>query len=66
MNEKISHNRSDETIEAKVQWFRSLTLSDRMELLCNFNDLALTLNPGILEKKDVKPVKGRVRVLSKT
>jgi hypothetical protein len=66
MNEKISHNRSDETIEAKVQWFRSLTLSDRMELLCNFTDLALTLNPGILEKKDAKPVKGRVRVLSKT
>ena len=66
MNEKISHNRSDETIEAKVQWFRSLTLSDRMEILCNFTDLALTLNPGILEKKDVKPVKGRVRVLSKT
>ena len=66
MNKKISHNRSDETIEAKVQWFRSLTLWDRMELLCNFNDLVLTLNPGILEKKDVKPVKGRVRVLSKT
>ena len=66
MNDKISHNRSDETIEAKVEWFRSLSLSERMDLLCNFTDLALTLNPGILEKKDAQPVKGRIRVLSKT
>ena len=66
MNDKISYNRSDETIEAKVEWFRSLSLSERMDLLCNFNDLALTLNPGILGKKDAQPVKGSIRVLSKT
>ena len=66
MNEKISHNRSDETIEAKVEWFRSLSLSERMDLLCSFTDLALSLNPGILEKKDAQPIKGRIRVLSKT
>jgi hypothetical protein len=64
MNEKISHNRSDETIEAKVEWFRSLSLSERMDLLCSFTDLALSLNPGILEKKDAQPIKGRIRVLS--
>ena len=66
MNEKISHNRSDETIEAKVEWFRSLSLSERMDLLCSFTELALSLNPGILEKKDAQPIKGRIRVLSKT
>ncbi len=66
MNEKISHNRSDETIEAKVEWFRSLSLSERMDLLCSFTDLALSLNPGILEKKDAQPIKGRIRVLSET
>ena len=55
-----------ETIEAKVEWFRSLSLSERMDLLCNITDLALTLNPDILEKKDAQPVKGRIRVLSKT
>jgi len=66
MNIEVSHSRSDETIEAKVQWFRSLSLSERMDLLCNFTDLALTLNPGILEKKDAQPVKGRIRVVSKT
>jgi hypothetical protein len=66
MNDKISHSRSDETIEAKVKWFRSLSLSERMDLLCNFTDLALTLNSGLPGKKDAQPVKGRIRVLSKT
>jgi hypothetical protein len=66
MNEKVSHNRSDETIEAKVQWFRSLSLAERMDLLCNFTDIALALNPGILEKKDAQPVKGCIRILSET
>ena len=37
----ISHNINDETIEAKVRWFRALPLSERMEMLCNFTDLAL-------------------------
>jgi hypothetical protein len=66
MNDEISHNRSDETIEEKVKWFRSLSLSERMDVFCNFTDLALTLNSGILEKKDAQPVKGRIRILSKT
>jgi hypothetical protein len=58
MNDKISHNRSDETIEAKVKWFKSLSLSERMDLLCSFTDLALTLNSGLPEKKDAQPLKG--------
>jgi len=66
MKAKISHSRSDETIEAKVAWFRSLSLPERMDMLCNFTDLALALNPGILDKKDAQPVKGRIRVLSET
>ena len=66
MNVKISHSRSDETLEAKVVWFRSLSLPERMDMLCNFTDLALALNPGILDKKDAQPVKGRIRVLSET
>jgi hypothetical protein len=51
MNAKISHNRDDESIEAKVEWFRSLSIEERMDLLCCFTDLALALNPGIMEKK---------------
>lgn len=65
MNTKISHNRDDESIEAKVEWFRSLSIEERMELLCCFTDLALALNPDILEKKDDQPFNRRIRVLSK-
>ena len=66
MNTKISHDRGDESIEAKVDWFRSLSMQERMDLLCNFTDLTLALNPEILEKKDVQPDKKRIRILSKT
>jgi hypothetical protein len=65
MNIKISHNRDDESIEAKVEWFRSLSVEERMDLLCCFTDLALTLNPEILEIKDDQPFNRRIRVLSK-
>ena len=61
---EISHNFDDETIEAKVRWFRALPLSERMEILCNFTDLALEINPDLAEKKDAQPAKGRVRILS--
>lgn len=61
---KISHDIKEETIEAKVRWFRSLPLSERMELLCNFTDLALELNPELAGKKDAQPTKGRVQILS--
>jgi hypothetical protein len=63
---QISHNIDDESIEAKVLWFRTLPISERMELLCNFTDLALELNPDLAGKKDAQPTKRRVRILSKT
>ena len=62
----ISHDMNDETIEAKVRWFRALPLSERMEMLCNFTDLALAINPDLAGIKDAQPTKGRVRILSAT
>ena len=64
MNSQISHDRNDESIEAKVLWFRSLSLSDRMDVLCAFTDLALELNPQLSDKKYAQPTKGRVQILS--
>jgi hypothetical protein len=61
---QISHNINDESIEAKVLWFRALPVSERMEMLCNFTDLALEINPDIAGKKDAQPTKRRVRILS--
>jgi len=63
---KISHDITDESIEAKVRWFRALPLSERMEIFYNYTDLALELNPDLAGKKDAQPTKGRVRILSKT
>ena len=62
----ISHSRQAETALAKARWFQSLSLSERMEMLCAFTDLILDNNPQIVEQKRAEPVAGRVRVLSKT
>jgi len=63
---RISHDFKDETIEAKVRWFRTLSPAERMELLCEFTDLALEINPELAGKKDAQPIKGRVQILSAT
>lgn len=62
----ISHDRGEETPEAKARWFRSLSLVDRMEMLCSFTDLALTVNPQLQENKHAEPLAGRIQVLSRT
>lgn len=61
---EISHDINEESIEAKVRWFRSLPLSERMEMLCNYTDLALELNPDLAGEKDAQSITGRVRILS--
>ncbi|MEA3396454.1 MAG: hypothetical protein U9R05_03230 [Chloroflexota bacterium] len=66
MNKTISHDRQEETIEAKARWFQSLSVTERMELLNQFTDLILAINPEIVEQKNVQPIAGRVRILSET
>jgi len=66
MNKLVSHNRNEESAEAKARWFRSLTMAERMEMFCSFTDMALTANPGLQENKHAQPVTGRIQVLSKT
>jgi hypothetical protein len=61
----ISHDLAEETPEAKARWFHSLSLWERMDLLCFFTDLVLENQPLITERKDAEPIAGRVRVLSK-
>jgi hypothetical protein len=64
INQAISHDYQEETIEAKARWFQALPLTERMELLCLFTDLILTVNSHIVEQKDAQPLAGRVRVLT--
>ena len=63
MNPSVTHDRQEETIEAKTLWFRSLTLAERMDMLCAFTELLLLTNPKIVEQRDAEPAKGRVLVL---
>lgn len=66
MDNAVSHSFDDETIEAKTLWFKSLALSERMDILCSFTDLILTANPHIVEKKNAQPIAGRIQVISAT
>ena len=60
---RISHDRRDESLEAKARWFQSLTVQERLDVFCGFMDMTLSLNPGLLEHRRARPVSGRVQVL---
>jgi hypothetical protein len=64
MNVTLTHDRAEETIEAKTLWFRSLSLAERMDMFCAFTELLLLTNPKIVEQKDAEPIEGRVLVLT--
>ncbi len=62
----VSHKFAEESQEAKARWFQSLTLQERMEMLCAFTDLILGVNLRIVEQqRNAKPVAGRILILSK-
>jgi hypothetical protein len=62
----ISHDRGEETIEAKSLWFQSLSMAERMEIFCAFVDMALSVNPNLREQKDAQPASGRFQIISAT
>ena len=66
MNHNISNNWHDETPEAKARWFKSLSLAERIEMLCSFKDLILQNNPKIMESKNVEPTLGRIHIPTKS
>ena len=65
MSESISHSFTDESIDAKAKWFKTLSLEERMNMLVAFTNLILENNPEIAKKKHVRPPSDRIRVLSK-
>jgi len=62
---QVSHDRGEETPEAKALWFQSLPVSDRMDMLCFFTDLALSSNPQLPNQKDAEPTSRRICIVSK-
>lgn len=57
MKKEVSHSLEDETIEAKTRWFKSLSISERMDMLCFFTDMILDNNPKIIKKRDENAVR---------
>ena len=68
MNMKISvtHDRKEESVEQKVRWFKSLSLSERMDILCEFTEFALTMNPNLMDKDDAQQTKRSIQIVSAT
>ncbi len=66
MENRVSHDRREESPESKARWFQPLSLPERMEMLCCFTDMILENNPNMLMKKHAQPTWGRVRILSQT
>ena len=64
MRQAVLHNRQQETIEAKTRWFRSLSVTERMDIFCSITDLALSANPKLKDRVHAQPTTGRVQVLS--
>ena len=52
-------------MEAKTLWFRSLSLTERMEVFVAFTDLALALNPNLPDHKDAEQIQRGIRILSR-
>lgn len=59
----VSHSMAEESAVAKARWFRSLSLSERMDLLCELTDLALGVHPQLARDRHAQPSAGRVQVL---
>ena len=64
MTPTIHHTREQESMEAKARWFQSLSMAERMEIFCEFTDLALSVNPRLKDRTHAQPVAGRIQVLS--
>ena len=62
----VSQDRHEETPEAKAQWFQSLSLTERMEVLCMFTDLILSNHPTIADTNDAQSTSRRIRIVTKT
>ncbi len=50
-----SHDLGEESMEAKIRWFHSLSMEERLETVFAWMDLLLSLNPELLEQKKRQP-----------
>jgi hypothetical protein len=60
----VSHDREDESLEAKALWFQGLTVEERLELFDEVTGLALELNHELANGTDAETPSERLRVLT--
>lgn len=58
------HRQAEESPEAKARWFQSLSLAERMDLLCDFTDLIFAQQPNIADTKDAQQTANGIRIVS--
>lgn len=59
----ISHDRADESMEAKARWFQTLSIEERLEFLCELVDMALEVRPQLAEPADATCAEGSLRIV---
>ncbi len=65
MTPSVSHDWKEETIEAKARWYQSPSDEERMDLLSEFTDFVLEMNPEILERRNAESTRRGLLVLRK-
>ena len=55
--------REQESLIAKARWFRTLTVEERLEYVCEMADFILENQPDLARRRDAQAFTGRVRVL---
>lgn len=61
----VSHDREDESILVKAQWFHSLSPDERLAFFCQATELIIQCNPQVLETRHAGAVPGRIQVLQR-
>jgi len=64
MQANVSFDRAEETPEAKARWFQSLSIEERMDLLCEYTDLIFAVNPHIADAKNAEQTGDHIRILT--
>ena len=63
MGGRVDHGFEHESFEAKVAWFRTLSIAERLGHLDAMYRLAVALNPKLRGGSDARPTAPAVRVL---
>ena len=60
---EVTHGFEHESLGAKAEWFAGLSVAERLEVLAEYYELAVALNPELRGGRDADPVEGAVLVV---